>query len=97
MISKELRPLNEIIITTYFNTFIGKSEFDVRNNKPTNLFQAQDITFDLDQAMKETLVNVVQIDDPDILMEDNDLSPNEDKMLPKTKRGERKKVQGKTS
>lgn len=48
LILEDLRPPKEVIFAASFNAFTGKLAFDARNKKAIDLFQAQNITFDLD-------------------------------------------------
>jgi len=80
-----LIPPKEINLAAYLNSFIGKLAFDTRNKQPDNLFQAQNIIFeiDIDQSMRQTSINMLQVED-DSLSDDKDIPPNKEDVMPQT-------------
>lgn len=59
----ELVPPKEVALPAYFNVFTGKLALNVKNKKPNSLLQAQIIIFYLDQAMRKTSINMLQVED----------------------------------
>jgi len=78
---QELSPPKEVAMVAYLNAVEGKLIFDVRNKKPSSLFQVQNMMFDLDQAMKHNFINMLQIEDEPPNSTYEEISPHKDDTL----------------
>jgi len=62
-IPQEMSPPKDVAMAAYVNAFKGKLVFNVRNKNPSSLFESQNMTIDLDEAMRDNSINMLQIED----------------------------------